>query len=353
VTRIGLIARADNTGLGHQSWAFHRHMRPAKTLVVDFTGTSASGKDLGIHPDRFPGDTTVVTGPPDRGTLMRFLDDLDTVFTMETPYNFDLFFMCRDRKIRTVLQANWEMMAYHQDDGRVPFPDVLAFPSSWHFADARERFGDRTEVIHLPVPVVIDRDETPAHPGTCLRFLHVAGHPAVGDRNGTRDLLAALRYIKSEITVTLTCQRPGWLAALIQPGQKPDNVTLVIDSSPPQDYRDLYTGQDALILPRRYGGLCLPVNEALGAGIPVILPDISPNTDWLPTEWLVSATLTDTIMTKTPTDVYRTDPPSLASRIDRMATDGDFCARTRRQARDLAGAYSWDSLLPYYREVVR
>lgn len=291
--------------------------------------------------------------------MMEFLDDLDVVFAMETPYNFNLFYMCRDREIKTVLQANWEMMAYHEgrsagNDNIYPFPDVLAMPSTWHLTEAKHRFGDRTEVIHLPVPIPTDRrDETSTPNTTCTRFVHVAGHPAVADRNGTKDLLAAMRYVKSEITVNLTCQRPGWLGALIETGQTPDNVTLVIDSSPPTNYWDLYDGQDALILPRRYGGLCLPANEAIGAGIPVIMPDIKPNIDWLPTEWLAEASLHDTIMTKTLVDVYRTDPESLARKIDQLASDEDFYAHARRQARDLAKTHSWDALLPDYREVLR
>lgn len=355
MTRLGLIARADNTGLGNQSAEFHRHMHPDKTLVVDLAGQSASGKDLSIYPERFPGETTVHPGVPTRKALSAFLDGLDAVFTMETPYNYELYSLARKKGIRTILQGNWELLDYLQPGPHQKhLPDVLGLPSTWHLTEAHHVLSGKMEVVHLPVPVVTDRwDETPTRTDSCTRFLHVAGHPAVGDRNGTRDLLAALRYVKSTVTVTLTCQRPGWLAALIAPGQKPDNVTLVIDSSPPKDYWDLYAGQDALVLPRRYGGLCLPLNEALGAGIPAIMPDISPNADWLPHDWLAAATLDNTIMTKTLIDVYRTDPLSLAARIDRMARDEDFYGKARRQARDLAQTHSWDALLPYYREVIR
>ena len=347
MSRIGLIARADNTGLGNQSWAFQRHVRPDKTLIVDFTENSDSGKDLTIHPERFPGNTTIVTGPPDGPAMVEFLDDLDTVFAMETPYNFDLFRMCRARGIKTVLQANWEMLGYHHDEDRLPFPDVLAFPSTWHLPLARRKFGDRTKVVFLPVP--IEKSPRPASPPTtATRFLHVAGYPAVGDRNGTSDLLEALRYVKSEITVTLTCQKPGWLGTLIEPDQVPDNVTLVIDSSPPEDYWDLYADQHALVLPRRYGGLSLPVNEAIGAGIPVIMPAISPNTRWLPPEWLVPATLHNTIYTKAIVDVFRADPRGLAGLVDRMANDVDFYSKACGQARVLQEEHSWDFLLPRY-----
>jgi hypothetical protein len=40
------------------------------------------------------------------------------------------------------------------------------------------------------------------------------------------------------------------------------------DSSAPDDRADQYAGFDALIYPRRYGGLALPMNEALTSGVP-------------------------------------------------------------------------------------
>lgn len=354
MTRLGLIARADSTGLGHQSWSFHRHLQPDRTLIVDLTGKSASGKDLAIHPERFPGDTIISNGIPSNRMLKTFLDGLDAVFTMETPYNYELYTLARKRGIRTVLQGNWELLDYLQDGPHQNhLPDVLALPSTWNLGHARRLLGERMQVIHLPVPIDELTTVSASFPATASRFLHVAGYPAIADRNGTRDLLAALRYVKSAVTVNFTCQKPGWLGALIQPGQTPDNVTLVIDSSPPEHYWDLYRDQHAMILPRRYGGLCLPLNEAIGAGIPTLMPAISPNTRWLPEDWLTWATLDNTIYTKTLVDVYRSDPYQLAARIDRLATDEDFYAKTRRQARSLAEKYSWDALLPYYREVIR
>jgi len=352
VSRIGLVARADNTGLGTQSWEFHRHMKPAKTLIVDFTHTSASGKDLTVYADRFPGNTTIVTGPPDTDTLIDFLDGLDSVFTMETPYNFALYPLARQRGIQTVLQANWEMLGYHHEADQLPFPDVLAFPSTWNLTHARKMFSERTEVIHLPVPIPTDRFDDVKMPLTASRFLHVAGYPALGDRNGTRDLLAALPHIRAEVVVSMTCQRPGYLAGLITANVSPPNVILVIETVVHDDYWGLYEGHHALILPRRYGGLCLPVNEALGAGMPVLMPAVSPNSRWLPSDWLTPAQQVDTIYTKVPIDVHRSDPIALAARIDRLATDENFYGSACRAARDLADTHSWTSLLPRYQEVL-
>jgi glycosyltransferase involved in cell wall biosynthesis len=39
----------------------------------------------------------------------------------------------------------------------------------------------------------------------------------------------------------------------------------------------MYRGQHLLVIPRRYGGLCLPALEAAAAGLAVLMPDCLPN----------------------------------------------------------------------------
>jgi hypothetical protein len=53
----GLIARADNRGLGQQTWAVFRNLKPAKTMVVN----CHSEQPLKLRLDRFP-NATVVDG---------------------------------------------------------------------------------------------------------------------------------------------------------------------------------------------------------------------------------------------------------------------------------------------------
>jgi len=57
--KVGLIARADDRGLGIMCWEFHRAMRPHATLVVREPGAEARG--FQPHLDRYP-DATVVCG---------------------------------------------------------------------------------------------------------------------------------------------------------------------------------------------------------------------------------------------------------------------------------------------------
>ena len=79
---------------------------------------------------------------------------------------------------------------------------------------------------------------------------------------------------------------------------------------------DLYKDFDALILPRRYAGLCLPTNEALMSGLPVIMTDISPNNQLLPKEWLVKSRKTGEFKTRTMIDIFSVDIRELAKKID-------------------------------------
>lgn len=332
MTEIGLIARADNRGLGQQTWAFYRHMRPAKTLVVD----CPSQKPLKLHPDRFP-DATIVKGIPNRSDIINFLTGLDVVYTAETGYTKHLWREADRMGVRTVLHANYEFWDITDT------PTTLAAASEWHLGD----YG--REAVFLPVPIETDRF-TPHTGVRARRWLHPIGRPAIHDRNGTTDLLMALQFVTADIEVTITCQESGYVGGLINRYgiRTPDNVTVRVESSDALHYWTKYDGQDAVVLPRRFGGLCLPANEAVGAGIPVIMPDIEPNNIWLPPEWLTKASRAGDFQAKQPIRYYRTDPHQLAAVMDRFATDSDFYRNACAEARSIARARSWLTLQPRY-----
>ena len=78
----------------------------------------------------------------------------------------------------------------------------------------------------------------------------------------------------------------------------------------------MYFGFDLMVLPRRYAGLCLPMNEALLSGLPVFMTNISPNNNVLPSDWLVDAQIIDQFKAKTLIDVYGANPRQLAEMVD-------------------------------------
>lgn len=334
--RLGLIARADNRGLGQQTWAVYRNMQPAKTMVID----CPSAQPLRLHLDRFP-DATVIKGLPNSYDFEQFLTGIDALYTAETGYSYQLWNIAHDMGVRTVLHANYEFLDPHDH------PTVWAAPSPWNI----DRWPAGT--VQLPVPIETDRITVEQHGYTAKRFLHVVGRPAIHDRNGTLDLLQALRHVTARIEIVIKCQQPGWVGGLINDHsiRTPSNVTLTVDSGDVENYWDNYLGFDALILPRRFGGLCLPANEAIGAGIPVIMPDIDPNNTWLCKAWLIPAKVAGEFVAKQPITYYRTDIEALAAKIDELATDEDTYGHSIYMARNLRKALSWETLKPRYNEV--
>lgn len=334
--RLGLIARADNRGLGQQTWAAYRNLKPAKTMVVD----CPSAQPLKMHYDRYP-DATIIKGLPSSHDIEQFLHGIDVLYTAETGYSHHIWDLANQAGVRTVLHANYEFLDPHDK------PTVWAAPSLWNI----DRWPAGT--VQLPVPIETDRLTPEKHGYTASRFLHIVGRPAIHDRNGTLDLLQSLQHVTATIEVTIKCQQPGWVGGLINEHsiRTPGNVTLTIDSGDTEHYWDNYRGYDALILPRRFGGLCLPANEAIGAGIPVIMPNIDPNNTWLPAAWLIPAHLAGDFSAKQHITYYRTDICALAAKLDQLATDEDFYGHSLWKATQLRECLSWKALTPRYREV--
>lgn len=331
--RLGLIARADHRGLGRQTRAVFDHLSPAKTMVVN----CPSAHPLPLHLEYFPGATVVSRIPTDRDCHDFLREGVDVVYSAETFYNQNLPGIAREYGVKTVLHVNREFL------DRKDHPDLWAAPSMWHYDEVPD------PKMFLPVPISLDQFPSRPPSGKATRFLHVIGRPAIHDRNGTEHLLDALRYVRSPIMLTLTCQDTTYIPKLLAGRRIPDHIELAVRAGDIRDHHGLYTDQDVLVLPRRFGGLCLPCNEALGAGMPVIMPAVSPN-EWLPAEWLVPAEHAGSFMAKTNVDLYSTDPQALAAKIDQFATDLDFYAKAAGIARDLAEANSWQTLKPLYEE---
>lgn len=312
-------------------------------MIVD----CPSMKPLPFHPEQFTGDgVSVVNGMPTPTDFARWLRGLDVVLTAECPYHFSLYTIAAQLGIKTVLAVNPEFCDYFRHP-QWPQPSLYAAPTTWMF----DRLPDPK--VLLPVPVATEH----FHPQTAdkaVSFCHVIGRPAIHDRAGTADLLLALESVLADITVTITCQEPGYVQSLIDATdiRLPDNIRLVVADGDVANYWELYTGQHVLISPRRFGGLSLPMQEACAAGMPVIAPAVSPNTDWLPADWLIPATHVGSFIAHTDVQLYTVDHLALAAKIDEIATDHTYFRDASAQALGIAKQLSWENLEPEYRRVL-
>lgn len=324
--RIGLLARGDTGGLAAQTEDFYRWMKPYKTLLIDYDVYTGYHTDYTKYPDAM-----TVDREPSDDVLKQFLTGLDLVFTVETPYSPSLFSIARQMGVKSVLQYNYEWLQQHQDD--VPLPDLFLAPSEWN----RDKMKWPTKYLHVPV----DREKFPFKAKReAQKFLHIAGHKTMGDRNGTAILLEALPYIQSQVEIVIRTQDD-------LPRPYTDSKLTIIKEDV-SDRRDLYNDEDVLILPRKYGGLSLQLNEALSLGMPVIMPDIAPQNEFLPQWWLVKAMMKETTMIKTPVEVYECTPQDLAAKIDEFAQD---MGPTSYSADSTAKERDWKVMKPQYEDL--
>jgi len=339
--RIGLLAYSSNTGLGVQTQEFAEHINPHRVLLVDLSTLNG----MEIHHERFADFDCVITqGFPTIMDIDRFLTDLDVVFVCETPLNYLLFEMAHRYGVRTILQPNHEFNDYHNTKPR-PIPDLFALPSPWCY-DALSY----SNKILLPVPVA--QEKFPQQDITQFRkFLHIAGRPAVHDRNGTTETIAAFRALSGfDMTLTIRIQDATHAARLR--AETIDEPNIIIDDTDIPNYWDAYAGFDCLIMPRKYGGLCLPMQEALGSGMPVIMTDVSPNNEILPADWLVAANRVGGFMARTKIDIFTVDTIALVDKVlafyNMTSTD---VAETQQIARDLGTNLSWQNQKSKYLRV--
>lgn len=334
--RIGLIARSDNSGLGVQSKEFFDHI-PCKALVIDMTEMSNS-PIITPHPERFPGQRVYrlpkgfkLNGGIQHRIINEFLEGLDLVFAMETAYDYNIFFEARKRGIKVILQLNYEFLDY---PGAIAPPNLFASPSMWYY----DQIPDPKKF--LPVPVNTEKIKVQSRQEKT--FIHIAGRPAFNDRNGTQILAESLQYLKSNIKLIVHSQQ----SVIFRNRNRKANVEL--DYTNKENYWENYTG-GVLILPRKYGGLCLPFNEALAAGMPVITTDCSPNNTWLPTEWLVPARERGILHCKRKCSMFEMNARLLAQKIDEFCDTG-FYNQACDKALMLKDTISWDTLLPLYHQ---
>lgn len=259
-------------------------------------------------------------GFPKDKDVHAFLQNLTHVFCCEDPYNFNLVYYAQKQGTKVYCQTNYEFCD-NLSKPYLPTPDLFLMPSQWKVKEMEQQFG-KDKVKYLPPPIDHKefeeaREMNLIRKGKKRKFLHIIGTLASEDRNGTLDLLEAVKLSKSDFELTIHTQHALPMHYYL------DDPRVKYRLEDFQKNGDLYKDFDALILPRRFGGLSLTTNEALMSALPVIMTNITPNKELLPDEWLVKAKKNGTIMTKAELDLYTVDHKKLVEKIDRFVDCSD------------------------------
>lgn len=275
--KIGLIARCEYArGIAIQSHNFFEHMPVDRVLLVR---KQAIDLDCDERPEWYPGATEVtydhINHRLPQVEVMEWLEGLDVVFTVETPYDWRLPDWARNMHVRTVIQGNPEFYRHDQVQQMVDAYNYKAHPDAWWWPTPWRT--DRLPTGRV-VPVPMPDCPTIARTDGEVNFLHVVGKRAFEDRNGTDIVINALRSIEEPCDFTINGfgweLDPGQIRASVGFGSP---VRLHINEAGVEDRWSMYRDQSVLVLPRRYGGLCLPALEAAASGLAVSMPACSPN----------------------------------------------------------------------------
>jgi hypothetical protein len=305
--RLGIIARSDNTGLGNQTRELINMLNPDKILLIDSTPFNKNKQ----HPEWYEKYSCIKSnGFPSVQQVKMFLGDVDVVLSCETFYDQNFIRFANKKNVKTILQYNYELFG-HLSNPNLPLPTVLLSPSIWQIDQIKKMFGNQTKIEYLPPPTneelfnkVKENNLSKSH----NKILHIAGKRAAKDRNGTDTVIDMLKHSKADYELIIRSQGE------IETNIKDSRLKIEINNI--DNRENMYDGFDAMVLPRRYAGLCLPMNEALLSALPVFMTNISPNNFILPQEWLVKSDSIGTIRTKVRLELFEADSKVLAKTID-------------------------------------
>lgn len=327
MTRYGLIAQNHRTGIGIQCAELARHIEPTKVLVTDLSklhaANSRNTKRVSSVDWFDQYNHLTVEGMPDEQSCRWLLSGIDVLFVVETPLNHSIFNWARELGVKTILQSNFEFV--EQFLRPVPKPDLFLAPSKWNIDRLRQKVGN---VRYMPVPIDTDRIKR-REITQARKFIHITGHKAHLDRDGTEIVRQSIRYVKNR------------------------GVEIkVYDQSKKEvpNYWDLYQEGDVLLLPRRYGGLSLKLQEATAAGMPVVVSEHDPYAGKPCAVSIPGPYQQKTVRLRTTIDTYSASPEKLGETIDRLSSlDSikDLSDKAYRWAQDR----SWQVMKPKYEKL--
>jgi glycosyltransferase involved in cell wall biosynthesis len=318
-------------------------LKPNKIMLIDSTSFNGNKQ----NPEWYAGyNIKTINGFASAEEVSDFLKDLDVVLSCEIFYNNVFVNIAKAFGVKTVLQYNYEFLDY-LNQPTWTLPDALLSPSSWYFEDVVRKFGDKTKVVLLPPPSATEAFRKARETNLKQkhgRILHIAGKAAIKDRNGTETVIEMMKHLKSDVVLDIRTQVEIDLPITDK------RINIITDNT--ENHSDMYVGYDAMILPRRYAGLCLPMNEALISALPVFMTNISPNNDLLPPEWLVESTKISRLMTRTMLNVYEGDAKRLASLVDNYLESDTL--QEKQKAFDIGNKnFSYEALLDRYNKVFK
>lgn len=245
--RVGSVVFATEQGLGYLAKEFYEKGIINKVVIREHSTRKS-------HYEWYKKEDIV--------KYEELLETCDTLLFIETPHDWKLIPKARDKGVKTILIPMYECTRYP-----LPYePDLIIVPSLLD-----HKYYNDKKAVFLPIPVNTvwkERKEAKI-------FVHNAGNGGLGGRNGTKELIEALRYTSSPFKLIIRSQIP-------LPKINDERVEVRLGT-----FDDIWSEGDVFIFPEKFNGLSLPLQEAFASGMLVMCGDRFPMNTWLPTEPLI------------------------------------------------------------------
>lgn len=264
---------------------------------------------------------------PNRVSEEELLRLCDTLIFFETPFNWKIIPKARALGIKTILIPMYECTQY-------PFhyqPDEIWCPSDLDYNFYREK-GENCQKIQIPVNI-----RWKLRPKARV-FVHNAGNGGLGGRNGTKELVEAMQYVKSPIKLIIRSQVPINIP-------KDSRIDVRIGT-----FDDIWSEGDVFIFPEKFNGLSLPLQEAFASGMMVMAGTRFPMTEWLPTEPLIPVLKYTKQNISIEFQCAEYDPKVIAERIDSWY--GKDISKFSLLGKEFNEKNSWKNLKEKYKELM-
>lgn len=249
--KVGSVVLATDQGLGYLAREFFKHGIIQKVFIKNHS----SRKN---HYEWYPAAARMQNE-------FELIQECDTLLFFEEVWDWKVIVEARKRGVKTVL-----MPMYECTRNPLPYqPDVIISPSLLD-----QQYYPDSEFIPVPVEApwrLREKAEV---------FVHNAGNGGIGGRNGTKELLEAMKYVKSPIKLIVRSQVP--LGMIPAHAQIDDRIEFRVGQ-----FDDIWSEGDVFVFPEKFNGLSLPLQEAYASGMLVMAGNRFPINTWLPNEPLI------------------------------------------------------------------
>lgn len=323
---LGIVGWDVASGLGYYNQDLARHLGASKWLVPDHP----IYPNVGNPPLPICQRTSLT---PDRKTLLQFLDGLDWLLFVETPYIDQLPELARRKGVK--IAAIPMVENYNPRYDWVARVDLMLPPTRYCaciLEKAKREFGFQWRLERVPGAVDTARFAFRQR-DKCQRFLFCNGHGGVAWRKGAKCIADAARLVP-EIPI-LVYSQSSKLPSM------PANVEARFEASNPED---LYREGDVSIQPSRWEGLGLQLLEAQACGLPLVTTDGLPMNEYRP--YRLIPTQQGTLeMNGLPMAVFEAQPDRLAE-IMRDLWQKDISQASQEARQFVEDHHSWQVVAP-------